>query len=192
MASDNKQSPDLDLSAPVNLETLIRLLQATTGVQGEALTKAFADALKLSAPPRFIQIGEYDPKTPWHPIASEAHTLKRECYQNGILLNADQMTNKEIDLLNAIDRSGRYIERLVEVILNDDGAEEKLYIRYRNATEDQRNALRTNIRNFADMMQQIVTAQQEAEAELVSEGKPKQRRRRPYQEAPVSSDIFTP
>lgn len=192
MTDEQKKSSDLDLSAPVNLEQIIRIIQASTGIQGAELTKAFAEALKLSAPPRYIQIGEYDPKTPWHPIAAEAHKLKRACYQNGVLLNPDQMSNKEIDLLNAIDRSGRYIERLVEVILADDSTDEAIYIRYRNATEDQRNALRAQIRSFSDMIQQIVTAQQEAEAEMVSEGRPKQRRRRPYQEAPTLSDITMP
>lgn len=193
MPDEQKVSKDLDLSAPVNLEQLIRIIQATTGASTEALTKSFAEALKISAPPRYIQIGEYDPKTPWHPIAAEAHKLKRECFQNGILLNEGQMTNKDIDLLNAIDRSGRYCERLVEVLLSDDGTDEKLYIRYRNATEDHRNALRAQIRNFTDMVQQIVNAQQEAEEEYSREGKIKSRRRRPYQDAPSSSsDIIFP
>jgi hypothetical protein len=194
MAPDKMESGDgpLDLSQPVTMENLIKLLSASSGIQNEQLVKAFADALRMTAPPRFIQIGEYDPKTSWHPVASEAHTLTRKCFQNGFPLNPDQMSNKEIDLLNAIDRSGRYIDRLVEVILADEGAEEVVYIRYRNKTEDQRNAIRSHIRTLDDMLGQIVAAQQSAEADLLAEGKPKNRRRRPYLDTDQSGIILSP
>jgi hypothetical protein len=181
MATDDK-TPDvtLDLSGPVTMENLIKIISAASGIQGQQLTNAFAEALKLTAPPRYIQIGEYDPKTGWQPVAAEAHTLTRKCFQNGIVMNEAQMTNKEIDLLNAIDRSGRYINRLVEVIIGEDGGEEVIYLRYRNKTEDQRNALREHFTKLYQMLQLIINAQNAAEADLLAADKPKTRKRRPY------------
>lgn len=190
MASDD--TTPLDLSKPVSMEDLIKLITASSGIQGEQLVRAFSEALKLTAPPRYIQIGEYDPKTSWHPIAAEAHKLTRVCYQNGFPLNEAQMSNQEIDLLNAIDRSGRYINRLVEVIIADEGTEEIVYIRYRNKTEDQRNALREHFSKLVGMLQLIVNAQNAAEADLMSADKPRSRKRRPYLEAEPISGIIAP
>lgn len=192
MAKDTKdlEKPDepdtIDMTGPVTMASLIKLLGASSGVQNELLVRAFSDAMKQNAPRRKITMAEYDPKTPWHPKKSEALKLTRVCFQNGFTLNADQLSNREIELLNRIDRSGRYIDRLVEVILRDDGSEDTVEIRYRNKTNDQKNDIARHVRSLEDMLTQIVAAQEQAEAELIGAGRPGTKRRRPYFEAPAN------
>lgn len=83
----------------------------------------------------------------------------REYYQNGFKLSAVDLDNVTIDALNRISRTGRYIDRKVEVIVRDEGADSVVEIRYANKTADQRMELRGNIRSFTDLVQQIVVAQ---------------------------------
>lgn len=182
----------LDLNKPATLADLIQLLTASSGAGNEALVKAFSEAMRQNAPRKKITMGEYDPKTYWHPKASEAHTLTRVCFQCGFLINPLQISNAEIDLLNKIDRSGRYIDRLVEVILREDGAEDVVEIRYRNKTADQRMENARHWHSLEHLLTQIVKAQETAEAELIAAGRPATRRRRPYVESEASSSILMP
>lgn len=179
-----KDSNDLDTSKPATIEQIVQLLGAATGLQNEALVRAFSEAMRSNAPKRKITIGEYDPRSPWHPKKANSVVLTRLCFQNGFALNPDQLSNNEITLLNKIDRSGRYIERLVEVILRDDSAEDVVEIRYRNKTADQRNDIARHCRSLEDMLTQIVRDQEAAEAELIAMGRPPTKKRRPYFEAP--------
>lgn len=108
------------------------------------------------------------------------HKLLRETMQNGARVDGNVLSNTEIDLLNALDRTGRYINRLVEVIVRDEGTEETVEIRYNNKTRDQMFELRGYIRSFTDMLQQIVEAQaaenaaeEEHQMERVTRPRPK-------------------
>jgi hypothetical protein len=189
MAKEQPTDPatPLDLSQPATLSDLIQLLSANNAGGNEQLVKAFSEAMKLNAPRRKVSIAEYDPKTPWHPDKTKALKLTRVCFQNGIQIREENIANADIALLNRIDRSGRYIDRLVEVILRDDGAEDTVEIRYKNKTPDQRNDIMRRVRSFEDMLNQIVTAQDAAEAELAAMGRPSTKRRRPFVDAP--SDV---
>jgi len=176
MATDKPTSDDQAIPANASLDDLIKLFAAATGIQNERLVSAFSEAMRQNAPPRKIGIGEYDPRTPWHPIKAEAHKLTRTCFQNGHLLDDEQLFNAEIDALNQIVRSGRYLDRLVEVIVRDEGPDETIEIRFACRTADQRNAVQRLCRDFTDMLQQIVAAQREEDAELIAMGENKSRR----------------
>ncbi len=191
MPKDSTSDPELDTNKPVTVQDLITLLQATSGVQNELLVRAFSEAMRQNAPRKKVAFAEYDPKTPWHPKKADTIPLTRTCYQNGFLLREEQLSNREIILLNKLDRSGRYIDRLVEVILRDEGSEDVIEIRYRNKTPDQRNDIVRHCRSLEDMLTQIIAAQDVAEAELVATGRPQTRRRRPYVEPSPESGAVT-
>lgn len=85
--------------------------------------------------------------------------LTRHVFQNGFQLNPSRLKNNQIELLNRLNRTGRYIERKIEVLIREDGADEFIEIRYANKSADQRMELRGYIRNFTDMLEQIVKEQ---------------------------------
>lgn len=178
----DEQTP-VSLPANPSIQELVTLMAAASGVQSERLMSMFTEAMRgqteailAAQAPRKIGIGEYDPRTPWHPIKAEAHTLTRPCWQNGHLLDDEQLFNAEIDALNQITRSGRYLDRLVEVIVREEGADETVEIRFASRTADQRNAVQRLCRDFTDMLQQIVAAQQAEDAELIAAGEGRSRR----------------
>jgi len=92
--------------------------------------------------------------------------LSRTYFQNGRLITYDSVTDEQILLLNRITHSGRYIDRKVEVIVRDEGGSgQSVEFRYSNASIDQRMELKSLFRNFTDLLQQIVAAQDEERAE---------------------------
>lgn len=109
---------------------------------------------------RKVTFGEYQRR-----INAGRSTLRRETFQNGFRLEEVQLSNAEIDLLNRISRTGRYIDRKVEVIVREDGADEVVEIRYNNKTRDQMFELRNHFRDFADLLTQIVMKQDEENEE---------------------------
>lgn len=112
-----------------------------------------------AAQPRKVSAGQYDPKTPWQPNKRDAKKLKYACYQNGYRIPVKRLTNKEIEGLNAIVRSGRYINRMVEVAVWDDGGTVQLDIRYSNKDKDQRFENKNHWRNFEELVMKIVEEQ---------------------------------
>jgi len=173
-------------AAPVSpaLEDLVKLMAAASGVQSERLMSMFSDAMRAntdailaSQAPRKVGIGEYDPKTFVQPVKALAHRLTRQCWQNGFPMDPEQLDNATIDALNQITRSGRYLDRLVEVIVREDGADETVELRYANRTSDQRNAIKGQAKSVGDMVQQIVAAQQAEDAELIAAGETRANRR---------------
>lgn len=133
----------------------------------------------------------YDPKTPWHPDKSKTLKLRRVCYQNGVFLFADKLSNTEIDLLNRITHSGRYVDRLVEVVVDQSGADEAVDIRYNNKTHDQANELRGKARSLVEMLQMIVADQEDEDKDMAErEGKrtPTQAQRRHFGDTAASRE----
>lgn len=118
------------------------------GMIGSAVSEAVAKAT-----PKKVTFGQY--------IARQnagRSKLTRECWQNGTIMDAGVMSNEEISLLNKIDRSGRYIDRLVEVILRENGADEVVELRFSNKTAAAFE-LKGRARNLEHMLEQIVAAQ---------------------------------
>lgn len=104
---------------------------------------------------RKVSNGEYEQK--WK---AGRKRLIPTVFQNSFPLATENLQNDVVDLLNKINRSGRYCNRLVEVIYTlDGGTQPVVLLRYNNQTPDQRFEMRGYIRNFKDMIQQIVDEQ---------------------------------
>ena len=140
---------------------MVQMFGAFMAQFSNTLTTSMQDARG----PRKVAMGQYDPKTPFHPNKKKASRLTRPVFQNNTRLMDAQLFDREIDLLNQIVRSGRYINRLIEVVVTADGAEEIVYISYKNKTFDDRMEHRGAYRDLTDMFQKIVAEQNEVLAQ---------------------------
>jgi hypothetical protein len=87
---------------------------------------------------------------------------RSEYLMNGRPILEPTMTPDEINLLNRITRSGRYINRNVEVVVRGVDlpmAEQVVEFRYNNKTQDQRNVILRAWSSFSDMLTKILTEQ---------------------------------
>jgi len=119
------------------------------------------------ANPRKVSIGQFDGQMPAQEGKSKNQKLKlkRACYQNGTRLNPITLFNREIDALNKLVRSGRYLNRLIEVVVHQDGSEEVVELRYKNRTIDDRMEHKGAYRDLSDMLTKILAEQDEKLAE---------------------------
>lgn len=165
------------LAAMINEAVAARMAEATAeasaaaserapGLDMQLLGDAIAAGIAKNSPARKVTFGQYDPHSSFQQgrTIKEMPKLRRECYQNGFRLMATAQAG-EIDLLNKITHSGRYVNRLVEVVVSDEGADETVEIRWNCKTADQRNALKDHARNFTEILQLIVDAQAEERKE---------------------------
>lgn len=139
---------------------------------GESIGASVAAGMAKSER-RKVTFGEYqkkphstthpDPKYPNGPL------LTHECWINGDRAVTSSLNDREITFLNQLTHSGRYINRLVEVMF---GADE-IRIHWNNKTNDQRNEAAKMWRSFEDMMGQIIAAQvvEDREEEVLIEEK---------------------
>lgn len=132
---------------------------------GRTIAAGVSAGMAANAPRRKIGIAEYDPKTAFLPNKKDAVALTRACFQNGAQMRPVNMFPEEIRLLNGITHSGRYIDRLVEVVLVPNGAEDEVHLRYNCKTIDQRFELKGKFRDLKDMLTQIAEAQAQERAE---------------------------
>ena len=140
--------------------------QQHQAIDYDAMGLALAQGI-ASQTRKFVSFGEYiiRPHSPFHPDGP-SKVMTRQYYQNGVRLLDHTIHDKEIVLLNQITHSGRYCGRMVEVIVKDDGGDgEIIDIRFSNKTADQRLELRGQVRDFEDMLKQIIEAQKEERAE---------------------------
>lgn len=129
----------------------------TQGNLGEVIGRAVSDGMVAHTRPK-VSIGQYLAKR----NAGRA-VLARTTYQNDKLVDAGVLDNEEIDLLNKITRSGRYIDRKVEVLVGSDGVDEVVVFRYHDKTKEQQWALvGSGVINFKAMLRMIVNEQQAA------------------------------
>lgn len=153
---------------------------------GTAIGDAVSDGIARQTR-RKVTFGEYDPRSPFQPDKKLTLKLKRPCYQNGRFIDKAMSFNSEIDLLNRITHSGRYIERLVEVVVNQEGADETVYISWNNRTPDQRMEMKGHAKNWEDMLRQIVVAQEEEDLEAAEAAEAK-KARRPFGNSKASQE----
>lgn len=134
---------------------------ASITMSGAELGAAIAQGI-ASATPRKVSFGEYArrPDPAYHPMGKAGPQMKRPYFQNGRKLEYASTHDKEIALLNRLTHSGRYIDRLVEVVVSQDGADDVVDIRFSNKTPDMQIELKGHCRNFLDMLTQIVDAQE--------------------------------
>lgn len=171
MSTDNKVAtqPTVSIPVPVTMspDQFAQLLTAFSNQITTNLGQQIAEGINAARPKR-ITAGQYDPKSPFHPSKKKTRKLLRPIYQNGARLSPTRLFDAEIDLLNQIKRSGRYINRLVEVIVRQDGSDEVVELRYKNRTIDDRMEHKAAYRSLLDMLQKIVEEQNAALAEEVA------------------------
>lgn len=170
LKSDPTPVPALPALAAMTTEQMIALVSAAVvsalaaQPQGHAIPDnlgavigdAVAAGMTKNQRPK-ITIGQYIAR-----LKAGRPEMLRRFFQNNVeMLPGDwRVSNAEIMLLNQITRTGRYINRLVEVVIGQDGADEVVYFRYNNRKPDHQFALMAaGVRDFATMLQMIVDAQ---------------------------------
>jgi hypothetical protein len=150
----------------------------TDPLQYEKIGEAVATGMAKNTR-RKVTYGEYIKRThsAMHPDPAwpNGPPLKRQTWINGDHLDQVGTLDKEINLLNQITHSGRYINRLVEVLVRQEGLDEVLEIRYNNTKDSE---LPNHSRNLIDTLSQIVEAQKiEREEEEITQEARKEARR---------------
>lgn len=138
----------------------------------KAIGESVAAGIAANTPPRKVSIGDYLRRgntSPYHPKSNaETPRFRRMYSQNGFRIEHATTYDREIELLNSITHSGRYIDRLVEVVVAEDGSHETVDIRFNNKI-DKVYELKGKAATFEIMLEQIVLAQslerQEMEAQ---------------------------
>lgn len=146
-------------------------------VIGEAVARGIASRER-----KRVTIGEYNARggnSPFHPDPTKRVKMTRDYYQNGRKIEHATAFDREIELLNQITHSGRYIDRLVEVVVNQNGSEETVDIRF-GEKRDQAFVLKGKARDFTDMLEQIIAAQTEERAEFEDDKAARTERRRQF------------
>jgi hypothetical protein len=129
----------------------------------ETLAGAMAKANAATLPPRKITAGEYARRE----VKNRGGRKLRAgltVFQCGFMVTERQMSNTVIELVNGITHSGRYVDRLVEVVLRDELGEDVVDVRWPCKTPDQRNDLAKRVSGphkeiFENILQMIVDAQ---------------------------------
>ena len=144
---------------------------------GESIGAAVAAGMP-KPPPRKVTFGEYQKRvhssTHPDPLFPNGPPLKRQCYVNGDRALENVLTDAEINLLNQVTHSGRYVNRLVEVMCGQD----EVHVRWNTKSNDQRNEAAQNWKSFEDLMRQVIAAQviEDKEEEILQEEKQARRR----------------
>ena len=163
-----------ELAAPaVSPDAPVQMSQAEFAA---AIGSAVAQGMAANAGPKKVTFGEYirTGHSVFHPDGkARIPKAARQYYQNGVAIPLELTHDREIALYNRITHSGRYLDRMVEVIVNTDSAEETVDIRWHNAELDQRFEMKGKARDFTDMLTQIVTAQEQEDKDSAkrAEGK---------------------
>ena len=177
--SDKNDQKSVSVPVPTGMSTeqFAQLLAAVASQIsnniGSTIGTQIAEGIN-AARPKKVTAGQYDPKTPFHPNKKKAVKLNRAMYQNGTRLSPNRMFDREIALANQIVRSGRYINRLIEVIVRQDGSDEVVELRYKNRTIDDRMEHKGAYRDLTDMLTKIVDEQN---ALLAEEGQIREARK---------------
>lgn len=91
--------------------------------------------------------------------------LSREYYINGDLCRESRLSDEEIELLNRLTHAGRYIDRMVEVILRPNGVDDAVEIRFSNKLENYMPLKAVCGKNTLEGMLKLIVTQQEVEDE---------------------------
>lgn len=152
MIADAVAAASTGMSGPVEMDGIVFDYDKF----GEAIARAITATGRKK-----VTIGEYVAK-----LKIGRSVLARRTFQHGYLVQPVQLSNKEIDLLNQITHSGRYYDRLVEVLIAHDGPDEVVYVNWNGATPDQRNEVKGHFKNFAECLEGIVAEQKKEDAEI--------------------------
>lgn len=147
------------------------------------LGKAMGDAVAAgiaAGTRRKVTFGEYQARggySPFHPDPKKRVKFNRAYFQNGRPIELATAFDAEVELLNQITHSGRYIDRLVEVVVQQDGSEETVDIRFSNKSQ-YAFELKGKAKDFTEMLRQIVAAQklEREEAEEIETARQERKR----------------
>jgi len=131
---------------------------------GMELAKAIGDAVAEGMAknnPQKVKYGAYLKRpTKEHPLGILGPKLARTYVLNGRQIEYSSVDDTQINLLNAITHSGRYIDRRVEIIVRDEGGDvQSVEIRYPSKKVDDRMENKNFFRNFTDLCQKVVDEQ---------------------------------
>lgn len=173
--------PDVPVPADANgmipLSSLKDVIAIAVREAMSGQSAMFGETMKGLLPRRIVDFGEFSEKglakSPFNWSKTEKRfltdgekpTLTRQCYQNGYRLQEEKLHPEEIEMINLVTRPGFYIERMVEVIIREDGSSETLELRYKNKTPDQRSELKGEAKNFGIILKRILEEQAEADEE---------------------------
>lgn len=168
-------TPDVLQLDPKLLQQIVAAVAAGLQAQGGAspetfnvveLGKAIGDAVSEGIERktrRKISFGEYMERggsSVMHPKPqSLTPTLKRNCYQNHFPIHHDNVTDRDIVLLNALTHGGRYFDRFVEVRFNNNGSGDEIDIVYPDKDVTDRFKQKEYWRTFTDLLEQLVVLQ---------------------------------
>lgn len=126
---------------------------------GDRIAAGIQRGLEASQPKRRIKPGssEFDPKSPFR--SKNGPRLRGNYYLNGIWENEDQCTDEEIRLMNLLSRPGRYINRRVEIRINDDAGQRTVFIAFADRTPDQRMENKDYWRNKRELLEKVIEEQ---------------------------------
>ncbi len=141
------------------LAQVLDLLKTAKGASAEDIGAAVAVAVAANSGPKKVSFGQYVRKQ-----AEGKSKLARPFYENGQKIPAYQLANSEIDALNQITHSGRYFDRLVEVLVRNENGDESVEVRFDNHVNKMLE-LKSHFRTTTDMLQQIVALQKQEAAE---------------------------
>lgn len=139
---------------------------------GEVIGNAVADGMRKNTRPK-VTIGEYLRRgySVFHPNGAKGMKhLTRQCFNNGALIQEATVHDTEIELLNRITHSGRYIGRNVNVWIEQTGSEDVVHVAFNNKP-DGLSAIRDLVNPlgcksfFEAMLKQIVAEQEEEDKE---------------------------
>ena len=123
--------------------------------QTEALIAALVAAIQQTKPVEKKTAANRKAVTPWTPKdGSPKLKLKRKCYQHGMPIDGDMITNKEVELLNQL-KPGRFLDNWVKVTRRRDRG---IDITYPIRTSSQRLKLVNayGIRNFGELLERCI------------------------------------
>lgn len=174
---------------PVTPEAQANLGTVNLSDLGKAMGDAVAQGIAAGTRRR-LTFGEYLARggnSPFHPDPNKKIKMNREYYNNGRLVEFSTVKDVEIELLNQITHSGRYINRLVEVIVQQNGSEEAVNIVFSNKSQFAFE-LKGLARDFEDMLRQIVAAQKIEREEAEDEKADRAERRRQFGQGRATRD----
>ena len=148
-------------SVPAPVEAASTAPQANTDAMAQLASMIGAQvaaAVTAAQPVKRMTFGEYMRRE-----NKGRSKLRRISWENGVLHQESVLSNREIDLINQVTHTGRYVNRLVEVIVREDGADEVVEFRW-NMKRDAQFELKGYARNFCDILEQVVAAQAEERA----------------------------
>ncbi len=176
MSTKKNDSTEQIQEAP---EAQVNLNSVSVADLGKAMGDAVAAGI-AAGQRRKVTFGEYQARggnSPFHPDPNKRVTMKRSYFQNGRQIEHSTAYDAEIELLNQITHSGRYIDRLVEVVVVQDGSEEAVDIRFSNKSQ-YAFELKGRCRDFTEMLRQIIAAQalEREEAEEIEAARQERKR----------------